>query len=139
VSHDTAPAAIDRLAALAAFLPIFESADFSFGAWHMPEGHFPYFEQSPAAVELVQVACHWNWVRFDFDWVSWKQTGEAERFVTDPNAVATASIDDLEHLLTAHIRQERFSEGHLAAIHDSGHLLAILQRAGTLLQEQRAT
>jgi hypothetical protein len=39
-------------------------------------------------------------------------------------------------LLTAHLRQERFCEGHLLTAFEGGHLTAIMRRADALVRER---
>jgi O-acetyl-ADP-ribose deacetylase len=46
----------------------------------------------------------------------------------DPKAIAGADLLTLRKLLTAHVRGDRFTEGHLAAVLEKGHILAILKR-----------
>jgi hypothetical protein len=45
-----------------------------------------------------------------FDWPGWTQD-QGRRLVEDPSALATAGLDDLYRVLTAHVRQDRFAEG----------------------------
>jgi hypothetical protein len=61
-----------------------------------------------------------------FDWRSWRE--EAERYQKDPKAPETADLLTLRKLLTVHVRAERFTEGHLASVFESGHIIAILCR-----------
>ena len=61
-----------------------------------------------------------------FDWRSWSE--EAERYQMDPEALQAADLLTLRKLLTAHVRAERFAEGHLASVFESGHIAAILRR-----------
>ena len=124
-----------RLEALAAFLPLFESPDFSYGTWDTSEGHLPYFFQSEDAGRFVQTAYEHGWCSSNINWVEWIGTADAERFKDGPEPIAEATVSDLEHLLTTFIRQDRFVEGNLDALYQSGHLTAITRRAATLLQE----
>jgi hypothetical protein len=50
----------------------------------------------------------------------------------DPAAITTASVEDLEHLVTTMIRGDRFTEGSFAAAIERGFALAIARRAGEL-------
>jgi len=61
-----------------------------------------------------------------FDWPSWQE--EAQRYRSDPEALAGANLLTLRRLLTTHVRADRFVEGHLASVLESGHITAILCR-----------
>jgi hypothetical protein len=73
-----------------------------------------------------------GWVVQRFDWPAWVGTEEASRLRDDAQRLAQATAEQLAHLLTVLIRQERFCAGSLAASADSGLLLGILRRAATL-------
>lgn len=123
----------ERLAGLAAFLPIFERAGFTFGAWRDKAGVMPWYEFGPDAHRFVEEAYRLGWVLPGFDWSAWVRGAEGQRLVNDPEALARADAVALARLLTAHIRQERFCEGNLAGAFESGYLTAILRRARALL------
>lgn len=129
----------ERLVGLAAFVPVFEAAEFSFGEWLGGNGQLPWFAFSADAQRFVETAYRLKWVVPEFDWVAWTQTEEARRLVEDPQAVAGATVEDLERLLTAHIRQDRFIEGHLAGAFEEGRLTAIVRRAEALQQAMAAS
>ena len=42
--------------------------------------------------------------------------------------LSKANLQTLRKLLTAHVRADRFTEGHLAAMFESGHMTMILKR-----------
>jgi len=109
------------------FLPQFEKPRFSFGRWEgggnaseeaMSE---PLFVLSKAAHRFYE---H-NWIKV-FDWPKWQK--QAIRYYKMPSRLKKAGIGTLSKLLTLHVRKERFCEGHLVAVHKSGHLVAILRR-----------
>ncbi len=129
------PSLNERLEALAAFAPVFEGQDFTFGEWHSLPGHMPWFSLSLEARQFVTSASRFGWVVPSFDWPAWQQTNEARPLLTDPQSIECASVADLEHVLTAHIRLDRFSEGHLAAAFENGHLTAITRRARALMRQ----
>jgi len=50
-------------------------------------------------------------------------------------------VDVIRKLLTTHVRKERFCEGHLLAMFESGHIVNVLRRLKGLrstMGEQRA-
>lgn len=127
-----------RLEALAAFLPLFDSADFVFGHWEHPPPEpdgtlrFPYFVLSPAAEVFFAEVGRGGWVIMGFDWMTWIGTEEGSALRAGSDALATATPLQLARLLTALVRGERFGEGTLAAAYERGLLRRIVGRAAAL-------
>lgn len=67
---------------------------------------------------------------YSFDWPSWQ--AKAALYTNDPGLVAQADLLVLRKLFTTHVRADRFVDGHIAAMIDSGHILAILKRLQVL-------
>ena len=55
-----------------------------------------------------------------------------ERLERDPDALAAATLEQLTHLITRHVRAERFCDGHITAAHASGHLAALIRRLAVI-------
>lgn len=108
----------ERLRGLAVLLPVFTA---------------PGTDSDTAINALNDVAYRLGWVLTDFDWSEWAHGPECQMLVKDPANVASADPLTLARLLTAHIRQDRFCEGHLLAAFEGGHLTAIVRRAAHLL------
>lgn len=123
---------IQRLEALASFAPVFEAPGFSFGDWDNSPGHLPWFSLSTEATRFVSTASQFDWIIPDFNWPEWRKTDRAHQLLENPDAIASATVEDLEHLLTTHFRADRFVEGHLAAAFEAGQLQAIVRRAAAL-------
>lgn len=66
----------------------------------------------------------------DFAW--WEWSDEARRLTHRPAEVARADLVTLQKLLTVHFRSDRFSQGHLDAVHANGHLAVVLRRLGEI-------
>ena len=115
----------DAIDALLGFLPAFEAADGSPGEWRAEPGQLPYFCPDDTLVDFVQALYRHDWV-VPFDWPAWRE--EADRFVSSPGLLASADLDVVRKLLTTHVRQDRFCEGHLAEMVRSGHIAALLRR-----------
>ena len=113
------------------YLPIFDRAPFSPGAWVEAEGSLPFFRYSTESAGFVE-ALYSAGVVFDFDWPNLRWQAEAERLVSDPEALAAADLSTLRKLLTTHVRKERFCEGHLASVLESGHIASVLRRIAKL-------
>lgn len=127
-----------RLRALVEFLPQFEKKNFSFASYNQPEQGSPVMSPwslSPTAEAFVQAAYDNGWVR-GFNWRAWAQTPEAQELREKPEAVAEASVEQLECLLTLCIRTDRFYDGFLAGAYKSGFLTSILRRAAVLLEHK---
>lgn len=109
----------DRLRGLAALLPLFSG---------------PGSDSDTAINALNEAAYRLGWVLTDFDWSEWAHGPECQALVKDPASVASADPLTLARLLTSHLRQDRFCEGHLQAAFQDGHLTAIVRRAEALVR-----
>ena len=131
----------ERLAALAAFLPRFEQPDFQFDCWEPSSFEEPGvismsgYSLSNEASAFVDMAYEMGWVLFGFDWPTWKGTNEAAELRDHADTLSKATPNQLAQLLTVLIRQERFSEGSLAAAYASGLVTRIVRRAAQLKAE----
>ena len=128
---EAVPGLEQRLEALAAFLPIFETPDFEFGKMSTPAGKMPFYNLSEEASRFVEMCYDMRWVR-PFDWSEWVGTSEAVSLRDDPSSLDEATHEQLEKLLTVLIRQDRFVEGSLGGAYESGMLRRIVKRAAVL-------
>lgn len=90
-----------------------------------------WFDLSDACQAFVSEIYELGFVH-DFDWMQWLATPDGQKLASRPEAVATASADDLRKLLTAILRGERFGDGQIEGAFESGLLLAIARRAKAL-------
>ena len=132
-----------RLAAIGAFADELDSPDFDPGQWHdserrqTPDGEvwtMPWFELSDRAEAFLAAIRANGWIE-PFDWMDWAQTDEATALRDDRAALGRATLDQLQRLLTAVVRAERFSDGTLEWAFDSGLMAAIARRAQALAAE----
>lgn len=131
------PSLAERLGRLADFSVAFEAPGFVAGevvapaaepgAWSMS-----YTSYHPEVDRFVALTYEDGWVRANFDWGAWSATEDARTLRDDPNALATATPDQLAKLITVLVRQERFSEGALLWAFEAGMVLGIVRRAGVL-------
>ncbi len=131
-----------RLRALADVLPLLEAPDADFGHWELPPprdgvGSLGWFEFGPTADVWRAAVAAGHWIITGFDWRTWL-AGDGRAFREDPDAISTATPDQLAWLLTAIVRSDRFTEGSIAGAFESGLLSGISRRARDLLQERRA-
>ena len=61
------------------------------------------------------------------DWRTGLEQGGVALF-EDPDRLATATLEECRTLLIAHVRNDRFVEGHLLSILPDRHLVAVLER-----------
>ncbi len=121
-----------RIEAVIKFLPIFEamgSEDFArycesadATEERLAIGHLEYH----LAVHEFMLACYESGLVLSFDWGAWSH--EARRYMSDHLLVGSANLGTCAKLLTAHLRAERFCDGHLQEVLRSGHITAILRR-----------
>lgn len=123
---------LQQINAILKYLPIFEKQDYQFGQWVEQEGQFPYFSFSPEVNEFISTLHKQNMIIL-FDWKSWRE--EAKRYQSDPDALEASDLLTVRKLLTAHVRADRFVEGHLASVFESGHITAILHRLKQIRDE----
>jgi hypothetical protein len=124
----------ERLRPLADLVPILEAPDADFGHWDTspgPDGtlHLPWFVFGPTAEAFREAVGRGGWITTGFDWMAWLQTEEGQTFRDRPEAVASATPEQLAMLLTAIVRSDRFVEGSMAGAFKSGLLSRIARRA----------
>jgi hypothetical protein len=123
------PETAAEIEALLAFAPMIEAR--TAGRWEggdrRPDGTItlPWFDYDPAVLEFVQACGENGWIE-QFDWPAWQP--EAFKYYEKPERLAGADVDTIRKLITLHIRKDRFSEGHLAAMVEEGHIAAIFAR-----------
>ena len=117
------------IAAVVTFLEPFQQAGFTAGEWSAKEGYFPSFNYNSLVVDFCSVLYDNGWVDKKFDWTSWRG---AKKFVESPEQVKVADETTIRRLFTTHLRQDRFCEGHLVAMFENGHIVALLQRLAEL-------
>ena len=122
-----------QIDAILPFLALFTVDGFSTGVLHGPPGEFPWFAYSKPVLQFQQALYDHGWVTPSFNWPKWQET--AKEYVKSPERIDAADIKTIRKLLTTHVRKERFREGHLAEMFESGHVVALLRR----LQELRIT
>jgi hypothetical protein len=133
------PVSVQQIRAVTKFLPILEkinSNDFSHSV-RLPGNEdvcygIGHVEFHPAVYAFTK-ACYENgFVQPSFDWPAWAR--EARRYMADPALVASARLETCIKLITAHLRNERFCDGHLHSVFESGHLTTILRRLNQLVR-----
>ncbi len=113
------------LDAILKYLQVFGEPSFSSGVLKQEPGYLPYYQYDSRVDSFVH-DLHEHGFIFSFDWPSWQE--EAIRLFENPETIAHADLITIQKMFTTHVRKDRFCEGHLAAMIESGHMTAILQR-----------
>ena len=127
------PVTREQIDALLPFLDKFEAAGFSAGNWHSEPGQFPWFNFDEVVMEFIQALYDNEWVTPTFNWTKWQDS--AKRYVESPELIDSADAATIQKLLTTHARTDRFCEGHLAAMFENGHMVALLRRLRVIREE----
>ena len=126
------PLRAGQIDAILPFLEPLSAPGFSPGEWTIEPGQGPWFSEAPAVTSLRDALYANGWVDGHFNWPDWQEA--AQEFVA-PGRVTGADVKTIRQLFTTHLRKDRFSEGHLAAMLECGHIRELLER----LHEIRAT
>ena len=116
----------NQIDAILPFLDRFKADGFTVGTWNNPTDQMPWFSFDEAVSEFQQVLYENGWIASSFEWPDWQET--AQEFVETPAKIEAADTRTIQKLLTTHIRKERFCEGHLAAMFENRHIMALLLR-----------
>ena len=95
-------------------------------------GQVPYLAESQEVLAFHK-ALYREKMIVVFDWNSWGE--ETKRYQSDLDALAKADLLTVRKLLTAHTRADRFVEGHLVSLFESGHIIAVLRRLEAIRDE----
>lgn len=93
-------------------------------------------DASELVSRLVPLLYDHHFVLWEFHWMDW---AEGRHFVEDPRSLAAADFETICKLLTAHARNDRFVDGHLHGMIESGHIAAILRRLRELVCDEGGT
>lgn len=113
-----------QIDSLLRFLPEFEAPGFSIGDWHSGGG-LPCFVPSESVSQFVELLYKDKWI-YGFDWGKWQEN--AEQLVYSPDLLAAEGLETIRKLFTIHVRKDQFCSGHLEAMFENGHIVAVLRR-----------
>lgn len=126
----------DDTAAIVAFLPAMEARDHEFGHFgpmvrnEKDYGIWPGFYKPEVTDQWLQALYDHHFIDPEFNASRW--TPEAERYMADLQLAAKARCATIRRLLHYHVRCDRFVDGHLLSVWQSGHLLAVMCRLAAL-------
>ncbi len=117
------------LEAILSYLPSFEQPGYDFGEMIEEKGALPWADYSGEVMEFYRDLYSHHFI-VDFDWSSWQHV--AIEYFQNPELITTADLTTIRRLFTIHIRKDRFCEGHLLSVLESGHITMMLQRLATI-------
>lgn len=88
------------------------------------------FADSESYVDFCELLYIAGLIMPSFDWMKW--TGQAQEYVNRPELVNLADFETLCKLLTTHVRNDRFCDGHMRSMILGGHMSELLRRLKTL-------
>lgn len=109
------------------------------GGQKMPSGavQMPYVVLTPPQEAFYAAAATWT---SPFDWMKWSESGKGKALVKgEPGSIEKASDEELQKLLTAWIRSDRFYEGAFAGFCEQGLAGRVLQRIQVLEERSRGS
>lgn len=124
---------------LLSFLPVLDQPEFEVGEVVSGDGTeggtltFPYWNYEPQVSRFIQAVYDTGAILWGFDWPAWQE--HAVRYVEQPGYLAGADLDICRRLLTTHVRKDRFVDGHVGAMIESGHIVAVLKRIEQILPD----
>lgn len=134
-SEGMLPITTKQIDAILPFLERFSTTGFSSGTMKIEPCVMPYVIYDESVVEFVQSLYGNGWVSSAFDWTEWQES--AQEFVDSPKKIEKADAATIRKLFTTHVRADRFTEGHLAAMFENGHVLTLLLRLKAIRSKLR--
>lgn len=122
---------------LLAFLPVFSAPDYApVRQWHGgPAGEqkslAPFPEYDDAVRAFIKVAHKDCWTDRTYD------PSEVSLMLEEARGIDQAGLSDLQRMLTFCVRGERFCDGHIGHMIESGRLVQILERLKEIADGQR--
>lgn len=113
------------------YLPSFERPGYDFGEMIEEKGMLPWADYSGEVMEFYRDLYLHHFI-VDFDWPSWQHV--AIEYYQNPERITTADLKTIRRLFTVHIKKDRFCEGHLLSVLESGHITMMLQRLAIIFR-----
>jgi hypothetical protein len=125
-----------QFTAILLFLDTFEKTGFKCGEWSIASESpvIPHFTFTKSVESFVQALYDNGWIE-QLDWTKWQE--KAAQYIDSPNLLASADTETIRNLLTTHVRKDYICEGHLAAMFENGHIVALLRRLKEIREEMK--
>ena len=127
---------LEEIETLTSYLPHLYAEGFSpIESWSggkMKDGSmtFPYPKYDPLVDEFFRHVSSDGWLDYDY------KPEQASQMLRDENIVKTASLEQIQTMLTFCIRGERFSDGHWGEMIEKGYVRQLLERLNEIKAEQ---
>ena len=96
------------------------------GTYSLP---FPHY--SPVVEEFFRLVSSEGWLDYEYN------LEQAHQMLKDANRIQTASLPEIQTMLTFCVRGERFSDGHWGEMIERGHIRRLLERLNEIKSEQQ--
>jgi len=124
--YDVSLLSRESIDALLAFLPYYRSKRARFGKpASIVQGCVYPSTLTRKSMRFID-ACYKHSFVQSFDWQEWVRN--RERLVSDGEGIERLCLADIGRLITVHIRSDRFCEGRLLKVMQSGQMARILTR-----------
>lgn len=127
---------LQEIEVLSSFLPRLYADGFTpvetwSGGEKLKDGSFtlPYPSYDPIVEEFFRHVSSDGWLDYEYD------LEQAYQMLTDESFVKTASLAQIQTMLTFCVRGERFSDGHWGAMIEKGYIRQILERLNEIKLE----
>jgi uncharacterized protein DUF6508 len=127
---------LQDIEALTAFLPRLYAEGFSpvvswSGGEKRKDGSFtvPYPNYDGVVEEFYRLISSGGWLDYEYN------PEQAYRMLKDENLIKTASLSQIQTMLTFCVRGERFSDGHWAEMIEKGYIRRLLERLNEIKSE----
>jgi hypothetical protein len=131
IVDESVPVNKQDIEAVLSYLPSFEKEGYDFGEMVEEKGVIPWADYSGEVMEFYKDLYTHKFI-VNFDWTSWQDIAFA--YYENPELIKNADLKTIRRLFTVHIRKDRFCEGHLLSVLESGHITKILQRLAVIYQ-----
>jgi hypothetical protein len=128
--------ALEEIETLTSYLPRLYAEGFSpVESWDggkMKDGSMtlPYPKYDPLVDEFFRHVSSDGWLDYDY------KPEQASQMLRDENIVKTASLEQIQTMLTFCLRGERFSDGHWGEMIKKGYIRQLLERLNEIKAEQ---
>jgi len=126
---------LQEIERLTAFLPRLYSEGFvaveSWGGGKQQDGSIslPYPNYNPVVEEFFRLVSGDGWLDHEYN------PEQAYQMLKDENTIKTASLSQIQTMLTFCVRGERFSDGHWAQMIEEGYIRRLLERLNEIKSE----
>jgi Family of unknown function (DUF6508) len=120
---------LDEMETLTAYLPRLYAEGFSpvdhwYASEKLKDGSFtlPYPKYNPLVEEFFRHVSGGGWLNYEYN------PEQAYQMLKDEKLIKTASLPQIQTMLTFCVRGERFSDGHWEEMIEQGYIRRVLER-----------